>query len=525
MSTDLARPSEAGSTEDLRAAPRPTTMASLLDRHAAERGDAPAVTVAGRTTTYAELALEVERWARGFEMEGLAPGDRVAVLARNGLPFVAAHFAASRAGVTLVGLNWRLSPHEVAQILTDAEPRLVLVDTDLLPLLARTSPGPRQVVLDGPEADVEDWLAAASAHPAPDRRDPSHVLLMLYTTGTTGRAKGVMITETNITEMVAEVSARWHMRADMRFVNVLPLFHVSGTGAVFSTMSVGGEVIIPADTSAASIVRTIEERRVTHSAMVPTVLTALVHDPELGGRDLTSLEVLIYGAAPSGGTLVRDAMALMPRCGFTQGYGLTETCGGVSVAPLRRHGEVDDRPGTVGQACTRYTIRVVDPVRTQDVPAGTAGEVWLRGPQNALGYWNRPEETAASFLPGGWFRSGDIGLLDEDGFLYLKDRLKDMIISGGENIYSVEVENALLTHPEVLEAAVYGIPHEKWGGTVKAVVVRTAGSSLSPDELVTHARTMLAGYKVPRVVDLVDELPKSGSGKILKHTLRARDRS
>jgi acyl-CoA synthetase (AMP-forming)/AMP-acid ligase II len=213
----------------------------------------------------------------------------------------------------------------------------------------------------------------------------------------------------------------------------------------------------------------------------------------------------------------------MPTCGFTQGYGLTETTGGVSAAPLRRHGEKDDRPGTVGQATANYEIRIVDPVTGKDVPAGTDGEVWLRGSQNAQGYWKRPEETSANFLPKGWFRTGDIGVLDDEGFLYLKDRLKDMIISGGENIYSVEVENALLTHPEIREVAVYGVPDERWGESVKAVVARTEGSTLDVQAVIAHARSRLARYKCPKIVEFVDVLPKSGSGKIIKHALRQRD--
>ena len=506
-------------TQDVEA----TTMATLIDEHAAHRPEAVALTVADRSWTYAGLAAEVDRYARAFVAAGLAPGDRVAFLAHNGLPFVAAHFAASRAGVTLVGVNWRLAALEVAQILHDAGPALVMVDHDLSELLAETVDLPPVVTLTGEASDLEQWLGAGEGSVVVDRSTPDNIVMMLYTTGTTGRAKGAMISERNVNEMLREVSMRWLMRPDMRFVAVLPLFHVSGTGSIFSTLFAGGEVILPADASAEVIARTIDERRVTHSALVPTILSSVVHEPSLKKYDLSSLEVLIYGAAPSGGTLIQDAMALMPDCGFTQGYGLTETTGGVAVAPLRRHGEVDDRLGTVGQACTKYEIRIVDPVTLADRPAGTDGEVWLRGPQNAQGYWNRPEETAAGFLVDGWFRTGDIGVLDEDGYLYLKDRLKDMIISGGENIYSVEVESALLSHPDILEAAVYGVPDPHWGETVKAVVVLAEGSSLDADDVTAYARTRLAKYKCPRIVEFAEVLPKSGSGKIVKHTLRQRD--
>ena len=510
-----------------------TTMGDLLALHARRRPDAPALTVADRSWSYAELDEAVTRLAAALVATGLRPGDRVAMIARNGWEYVALHFAASRARVILVGINWRLSPVEVAQILTDARPSLVLVDVEWQPLLRDADPGLPTVWLGSPRDDQHSrsfpvWLTAGDgthARQALAERpaEPGATVLMLYTTGTTGVPKGVMLTEGNLLAMIAEMSRCWRMRPDMRFFAILPLFHVSGTGCFFTTLYAGGEVLIPADPN--DVARTVERARITHSALVPTLLSQLVHDPAARQFDLSSLEVLVYGAAPSGGTLISDAMALMPGCGFTQGYGLTETCGGVAAAPLRRHGEVDDRPGTVGRPTTHYEFRIVDPATCAEVPAGTDGEVWVRGPQNAVGYWNRPEETAASFMTDGWFRTGDIGVLDEDGYLYLKDRLKDMIITGGENVYSVEVESTLMTHPEVVEAAVYGIPDDRWGEAVKAVVARTPGSTLTAEELAEHTRTRLARYKCPRVIEFVDALPKSGSGKILKHGLRDRDRA
>ncbi|WP_170219395.1 class I adenylate-forming enzyme family protein [Nocardioides litoris] len=501
---------------------RARTLSALVDEHAVVRPDVPAVTAGGRTATFATLRADVDRFAAAIVASGLEPGDRVAVVAANSSAYLAMHFACSRAAVTLVGINWRLSAHEVGAILRDATPRLVLVDHDLRGLLPDSSEV-TTVVLDGPEPGLEQWLSAGAGTPAVDRSHEDNILMMLYTTGTTGQPKGVMISERNVNQMLREMSRQWLMRPGMSFVNVLPFFHVSGTGAVFTGLFVGGEVVLLADASAESIARTIHERRITHSALVPTVLTAFVREPSLAQYDLSSLEVLVYGAAPSGGTLVQDAMALLPSCGFTQGYGLTETTGGVSAAPLRRHGDADDRPGTVGQATANYEIRVVDPDSRQEVARGTAGEVWLRGTQNAQGYWNRPEETAANFVDGGWFRTGDVGVLDADGYLYLKDRLKDMIISGGENIYSVEVESALTAHPDIVEAAVYGVPDERWGESVKAVVVRVPGSPLNEDAVLAHARSRLARYKCPKVIEFTDALPKSGSGKIIKHVLRQRD--
>jgi acyl-CoA synthetase (AMP-forming)/AMP-acid ligase II len=513
-----------------------TSLAELLAGHAAARPSAPALSVHGWSGTYADLDRAATDQARALLAHGLRPGERFAVVARNGWEFVALHYAASRAGVTIVPVNWRLSPGEAAAVLADADVSLVLAEREWAPLLAEADPSVPTVWLDGPPEDASDgasgsgqdyadWLRRGGTPefcPADRAWDPDAVALLLYTTGSTGKPKGVMLTESHILAMFAEVSRLWRMGPDTRFLGLLPLFHIAGTACVVGPQFAGGEVVIVPD--ARDVPRVIDAARITHAGLVPTVISQLVDDPGSRAFDLSSLEVLIYGAAPSGGTLIADAMALLPGCGFTQGYGLTETCGTVSLAPFRRCGEPDDRLGTVGRATSTYEIRIVDHETLEDLPAGTDGEVWLRGPQNALGYWRRPQETEQAFLPDGWFRTGDIGVLDEDGYLYLKDRLKDMIIVGGENVYSVEVENVLLCHPDVREAAVYGVPDDRWGEVVKAVVAVAPDSGLTPQDLIDHTRARLAHYKCPRVVEFMEALPRSGSGKIVKHGLRARDR-
>jgi acyl-CoA synthetase (AMP-forming)/AMP-acid ligase II len=216
-------------------------------------------------------------------------------------------------------------------------------------------------------------------------------------------------------------------------------------------------------------------------------------------------------------------MELMPSCGFSQGFGMTETCGGVTAAPLLRHGDVDERPGTAGRFVATTEAQIVDAVAFAPLPAGEVGELWLRGPQITPGYWKRPEETARAITADGWLRTGDIGLIDSHGYLFIKDRLKDMIISGGENVYSVEVEEVLTSHPSVLEAVVYGIRDERWGEAVKGVVRIREGSSIQPSDLIAYARGQLAHFKCPKVVELVTDFPRSGSGKILKQKIRSAD--
>jgi acyl-CoA synthetase (AMP-forming)/AMP-acid ligase II len=505
-----------------------TTLAEVLAEHGTHRPQAPAVTDRdGRRTTYAELSESCARLASAIRRAGLQPGDRIAVVARNGLPWVQLLYAASWAGVALVGLNWRLAPGELRTVLADSTAGLLFAEEEFRDLLGdAASDGSTSVVwLDGPQEDFAQWATGGDADDGAAllRREPpraDRVMLQLYTTGTTGSPKGVMLTEANADAMVRTVSPKWLMHDRMRFLAALPFFHVSGITSIVDTVYVGGELVVPAGTGVHEIGAAIAEHRVTHTVLVPTILTSLVHDPATSSYDLASLEVLIYGSAPSGSRLIEEAMAMLPTTAFSQGYGLTETFAGVAIAPLVRHGDVDPRPGTAGRILENCEVRVVDPGTEENVPPGQDGEIWLRTPQRTPGYWRRPEETAAAITADGWFRTGDIGTVDEEGYLFIRDRLKDMIISGGENIYSVEVEAAVSSHPDVLEVAVYGVPHPHWGETVKAVVVRRPGSALTAEELLDHLADRLARYKRPRLIDFADDLPKTGSGKILKRALR-----
>ncbi|WP_425826451.1 class I adenylate-forming enzyme family protein [Streptomyces fractus] len=501
-----------------------TTLAGTLVRHRHERPDHRAVTAPTGTRTYAELADDVARIASRLKAEDAAHGSRIAVIARNGLPYVQLVYAASWAGAHLVCVNWRLEAAEARAVLADSAPQLVFAEREFAHLVGSRQ---RVVWLDGPghdrAASFEDWYANGDPNTPPDPdHGPESVALLLYTTGTTGAPKGVQLVERNLAHTCVQATKGWRMHPDMTFLACLPLFHVSGMSSVMCCVHMGGELVVPAGASVADVGGAVEEHGVTHTVLVPTVLSRLVAENAAAAYDLSTLEVVIYGSAPSGSTLVEQAMAMLPHTGFSQGYGLTETCAGVAIEPLRKHGDADPHPGSAGAVLDTCECRIVDPHTGEDVTPGADGEIWLRTPQLTIGYLNRAEETAAAITPDGWFRTGDIGCLDDERFLYIKDRLKDLIISGGENIYCAEVENALAAHPDIAEVGVIGVPHEHWGETPVAVVVpRTADADLSIDGIRTWARSRLAAYKLPTQLRVVHQLPRNAGGKVVKGELRA----
>ena len=500
-----------------------STLAAVLSRHGRERGDRLAVSAPSGMRTYAELSADAARIADRLGRAGLGRGDRIAVLARNGLPYVQLVYAAAWSGIALVCVNWRLEAAEIRAVLDDAAPEVVFAEREFTASLDGARPVVRLDAPDGGSSEFASWVAEGdpATPPAVDQGDES-VVLLLYTTGTTGQPKGVQLVERNLREMTEQATRAWRMHPEMKFMACLPLFHVSGMSSLMCCVAMGGEVVLPGGTSVADIAGAVQHRGVTHTTLVPTVLTSLVAEKAGETYDLSSLEVVVYGSAPSGSSLIEEAMAMLPRTGFSQGYGLTETAAGVAIAPIYRFGEVNPQPGTVGRILPNCECRIVDVSTGCDVGPGRDGEILLRTSQLTIGYWRRPEETASAISSDGWFRTGDIGRLDENGFLYIRDRLKDMIISGGENIYSVEVENAISAHPAVLEAAVVGVPHPHWGETVKAVVALRSGEALDERELMSWLDGRLARYKRPRVVEFVPTLPKTGSGKILKRALRER---
>jgi acyl-CoA synthetase (AMP-forming)/AMP-acid ligase II len=489
------------------------TLATLLARLAADGADRPALTFAGRTRTFGELDARSAQVAHALIRDGVCPGDRVAVLTRNRPEHFELLFGAARAGAVLVGLNWRLAAPEIAAIAADAEPALVLAGSEQRALLPSTLGEP--VDLD---TGYEAWIAGLPTDPPDVATAPDDVVLQLYSSGTTGLPKGARLTHANLLFTPRMGREAYRMGPDSVNLLASPLFHIGGTGYALTAMGLGGHSVLLADADPAAMLRLIAERRVTHAFFVPAVVQMLADHPDVAATDLSSLQVVAYGGAPMTEPLLRRAIATLG-CRFMGVYGMTETAGSVTYLAPEDH----DRPEllrSVGRSLPWHEVAVFDPLTGEPSPVGAVGEIRVRSGQNTPGYWKRPEEMAATLAPDGWLRTGDAAYADADGYLYLHDRIKDMIITGGENVYPAEVENALAGHPAVADVAVIGVPSARWGETVKALVVPASGTDPSPAELIEHTRTRLARYKCPTSVDFVPELPRNASGKLLKKVLR-----
>ncbi|MCO7219587.1 long-chain-fatty-acid--CoA ligase [Klenkia sp. PcliD-1-E] len=490
------------------------TLAQLVRELAADLPGAPAVTLGDTTRTFAELHERSSRVARALQTAGLGPGDRVGVLDKNAPTFYEVVFGAAKLGAVTVGLNFRLAAPEVADVVADAGVRLVVVDPEFAHLLPEGVP---QVHLG---EDYEAWLG--------EDRDPGwggdadDVVLQLYSSGTTGRPKGAMLTSANL--LWTPRMGREFYGMDEHTVNLVPspLFHIGGAGYSLTALGQGGHTVLVRDMDPAAVLGLIEQHGVTHTFLVPAVVQMLAESAALPGTDLSSLRRIAYGAAPMGETQLLKAIALFG-CDFMGVYGMTETSGSVVCLPPEDHDPGGPRAGllrSVGKPLPWLELRVVDPATGADAAVGGVGEIWVRSGQNTVGYWGQPQLTAETITEDGWLRTGDAAYLDAEGYVFLHDRMKDMVVSGGENVYPAEVENVLYAHPEVLEAAVIGVPSHRWGETVKAVVVRRPGSTVDEPGLIAFVRDRLAHYKCPTSVDFADELPRNASGKVLKKVLR-----
>lgn len=499
-------------------APDFETFADVLRRHARERPDAPALTFNGRTQDFAELHAASSRMANVLESRGIGPGDRVAVLSKNRPEMYELIYACNKIGAILAALNWRLSPREIEEILTDCGHSIVLADQTGAELLARV--GHSGPVLHFGE-DLEAERAEASEDDPGHEGAPDDTALILYTSGTTGTPKGAMLSNRGMsyTRDLAEI---WGMAGQSVNLVAMPLFHIGGCGYGSSTMLAGGHTVLMAEVDVNTILDLISRYRVTHTFLVPAVVQALLNAPAATEADLSSLELLMYGAAPMGDVLLRRAIEVLG-CRFMHAYGMTESSGTVVILEPERHDP--DGPDarllkSCGSALPWVELRAVDPDTGTDVPTGEVGEIWLRTQMLMKGYWNNPKATRAAITPDGWFRTGDAAYLDAEGHVFLFDRFKDMIISGGENIYPAEIENVLNGHPAVAEVGVIGVPHEKWGETPLAVVVRHPDRPAEAEDLISYTRGNLATYKCPGRIVFADSLPRNASGKLLKHEMR-----
>ncbi len=498
------------------------TWAEIAPHYAMAKPVATALVFEDQEITYADLQQQAEKLHGALAALGLTPGDRVGYLALNSADYFALAMACAQGGFVLVGINWRLVAREIAFIVKDSGVRCMIAGREFLPVVdAIRTDCPALTHVFVLEQDFASWRDSASPRSCLTV-SPDDIFLQLYTSGTTGFPKGALLTHAGILAAAkngSDVGADWAAwnETDVSLVP-MPLFHIGGTGWGLQGLRVGAKVVVLPKPDIADMVARIEQYRVTKMFAVPAVLNSILNHPAAAEADLSSVRQVLYGASPIPLDVLRRAMAKF-NCQFVQCYGATETCGTVVYLPPEDH-DVNGTPrmASCGKAYPNIELKIIGDKGEALLPH-KVGEILIRGNSLMQAYHNRPDATAAA-IRDGWYYSGDAGYMDEDGYLYIYDRVKDMIVSGAENIYPAEVESALHEHPAVQDAAVIGVPDEKWGEAVKAIVVLKADKGLSEAELIAFVRERIAGYKVPKSVDFVTELPRNPSGKILKKDLR-----
>jgi long-chain acyl-CoA synthetase len=487
-----------------------TTMLGPLSRAVQIAADRPAVACGTENLTYAEVWDRCRRLVGGLRALGVDAGDRVAVVGPNCHRYLELYQAVPGAGMVLVPLNQR---H------TDAELRYALEDSGAKVLFAgRAVEGIEELVEHVIDLG-EGYEKLLAAHPVdiPDDLPDSTLAGLFYTGGTTGAAKGVMLTHRNLVANALHFQVFWPFRPETCWLIAAPLFHAAGSVAVLATVWNGGRQVVLPMFDAATGLDLVERHGVTATLVVPTMLAALTDEQVARPRDVSTLRAICHGGSPVATETVRRAHDAFPDAELLHLYGATETA---PIATTLRGEELlldSPRVRSCGQAAVGVEVAVFGP-DGQPVRRGDVGEVVVRGDNVMVGYWNKPAQTAEALVDG-WYHTGDLGYMDDEAFVYLVDRAKDMIVTGGENVYSTEVEDALYRHPAVLEAAVFAIPDPHWGEAVHAVVVPRA--DVAEEDLIAHCRGLIAGYKVPKVIELrAEPLPKSGAGKVLKRELR-----
>lgn len=505
------------------------TLAGISERHARDRPGASALICEGHATRWSDFHDMVLKAVGALRVAGLQRGDRLAFLGYNSVEYLTLLHACYRSGIVMAPLNWRLTPAELNYLLEDSRPAALFVDSafaspaaalreELVPAL--------RVIIGTPLAGFQHyaaWLAAGMPDASAPVDDPDSLALLLYTSGTTGFPKGALLRHRNLLSGFKDsltCGGSWGAWADDEVALLAtPIFHIGGSGWATQTMLAGVTTVVLPRPEVSAMVEAIAGQRVTKMFAVPALLAMILDDPRAGDADFSTVRHLLYGASPIPLDLLRRAMSKFSNAGFVQLYGATETAGVATWLPAEdHHPEGNARMASCGKPYVGTDIRILS-ADGAPLPPGTVGEIAIRSGAVMQGYLNRPDASEAA-LPSGWYRTGDAGFLDADGYLYIHDRVKDMIVSGGENIYPAEIERVLSEHQAVRECAVIGVPDPRWGEAAKAVVALRQGASADADDLRGFLRARLAGYKIPKSVDFVDELPRTPSGKILKRELR-----
>ena len=479
----------------------------------------------GRTWTFAEMDADANRVAQALAADGVGPHDHIAYLDKNAPEYFLYLYGGAKLNAVSVAVNWRLAPPEMEYILNNSEAKVLVISDEFLPALTQMSLDHiERVVVLGDPLDTryltwDQWLAP---HDPVDPEVPvtaEDTCYQLYTSGTTGLPKGVELTHANFMHCLHDTLGTLKMDSSSVNLVCMPLFHISGGAWGVLGAYWGARTVLLRDVDLPMIMQVIPEQHVTHTIFVPAVMQFLLNQPNIKDIDFSSLQSVTYGASPITEAVLVDAMQTFG-CGFCQAYGLTETTGGICLLAPEDHDPGGPRAHLLrscGKPVPNHEVKVVDPETLEVVADGDVGELWVKGPQNMKGYWKNPEATQKAFVDG-WFRTGDAGYM-QDGYVFIHDRVKDMIISGGENIYPAEIENVLMRHDGIADAAVIGVPDARWGESVKAIVTRV-DPELSEQAVIEYCRSQLAGYKCPKSVDWMELIPRNPSGKILKTELR-----
>lgn len=505
-------------------------LTQSLHRAMQQHPERIAVRCGSRQHTFLELGERVARLARALQKLGMQPGDRVAMLSLNSDRYLEYQMAVPWGGGVLNPCNTRWSAAEIVYSLNDSESTILLVDETFRAMaegFRAQVATVREVVYCGDgevPAGMHGYEAIlGAAEPAPDAlRRGDDLAGIFYTGGTTGFPKGVMLSHANLCSVGQAARSEGLASPGGTYLHVAPMFHLADIGMGMPHWIEGNTHTVLPSFQPEQVLATLERDRVTHVLLVPTMIQMLVDHPAMQQpRDLGALQTIVYGASPISEAVLERAMAALPGVEFVQAYGMTELSPIATINPAwchRAEGRARGKLRAAGRATHCVEVRIVD-ADDQEVPRGTVGEVVVRGPNVMQGYWRQPELTAQA-IRNGWMHTGDGAYMDDEGFIFIADRLKDMVITGGENVYSIEVENALAQHPAVLTCAVIGVPSEEWGESVHAVVVLRPGQDVAVADLVAHCKGLIAGYKCPRSIDFAEALPLSGAGKVLKTQLR-----
>lgn len=491
------------------------SLSAAVKYHASAAPHRLAVVYGDQRVTYRDLVERVDACAGLLLEQGVNPGDIVALLMKNSAAFLEISLAVGHIGAVFLPINYRLAPDEVEYILGHAGAKLLFVDAELTDLAG--SFAPRLIV--GPEAQGDSRALGGSQPQAlPERAEaPDTLFRLMYTSGTTARPKGVMQTYNNFYWKSLDHIIALGLSRDDKLLICGPLYHVGAYDLPgVAVLVLGGMLCIQRDFDAGQALAAVAAEGLTGAWLAPVMLSRMLTCAKEGAYDVSSLRWVVGGGERTPEAKIHDFAEAFKSARYVDGYGLTETCSGDT---MMEPGKELEKIGSTGRPLPHVSIEI----RSEGGEAlgpGEHGEICIRGPKVTPGYWREPERTAAAFYPNGWFRTGDVGYLDEDGFLYLTDRLKDMIISGGENIASSEVERVLYLLPQISEAVAIGLPDERWGEQVVAVVVLRQGMTLTEEEMMAHCRTLLAGFKVPRRLVVCETLPRTPSGKVLKRVLR-----